>query len=753
MSLHHLAKHMQSQGRDGDTGLVHMSPGEIGALQKLAMANGGSLTVNPETGLPEAGFLKDFLPSIVGGLAILAAPFTGGMSLLGAAALGGGLAFGTSMAVGNSFKKSLFTGLLTGAGGAATAGLGGLGAGAASAAGKGLVQTGVNTALKAAPQIAGAELAGVGSTALTQAGKTLVPTLGGFAETQGANLASGAGRFGAQEAQQLMQQGAQRGLTQEAGMLAQPGRIFAGAAPRPGVTTGLDSLRPLTTQEIALQDAALTRGLPMRGGLLEAQRATPYTSYTARPIEPLPANIGPRSYGAIPGTQPTGQQLAGVPFDPLAGAPSVNSLGPNSGTVLTGPQNYANMSMGDRLVAQGKGVEKLFTQEGAAKQFVTENKGPLALAGIGAIGSSLSTPQTLRAPPPEKSDYAGPYKPVERTAQFQIGPQAYTDTSEFQYFNDVNPYPGVVPYKAAAGGLMGLAGGGSYDDEAGQDGYADGGEVGTRMATPDMTAIQNYVQSISPQQQGDPNALQNYMQSLSPQQGDPNALQNYLNNIGRQQQQPTSGRPQVPDILRQLQATPQQAPQIQAPIGGGERNYGFKPITVQQAPPVQYAPAPQRSGMELLFSGMMGKKAEPVPIVDKYTPYRPQTIDATKPGGQKETTQYTDLNNRVYNPETQQLEMPFAMGGMTSLARGGSYLDGPGDGLSDSIPATIGNRQPARLADGEFVISADVVSDIGGGSSKAGAKKLHAMMDRVRQSAHGTKKQVKKINDRKVLAA
>ena len=99
MSLHNLAKHMQSQGRDGDTGLVHMSPGEIGALQKLAMANGGSLTVNPETGLPEAGFLKDFLPSIVGGLAILVAPFTGGMSLLGAAAIGGGLAFGTSMAV------------------------------------------------------------------------------------------------------------------------------------------------------------------------------------------------------------------------------------------------------------------------------------------------------------------------------------------------------------------------------------------------------------------------------------------------------------------------------------------------------------------------------------------------------------------------------------------------------------------------------------------------------------------------------
>jgi hypothetical protein len=93
------------------------------------------------------------------------------------------------------------------------------------------------------------------------------------------------------------------------------------------------------------------------------------------------------------------------------------------------------------------------------------------------------------------------------------------------------------------------------------------------------------------------------------------------------------------------------------------------------------------------------------------------------------------------------------MGGLTSLARGGRYLDGPGDGLSDSIHATIGNSQPARLADGEFVISADVVSAIGGGSSKAGAKDLHAMMDRVRQSAHGTKKQVRKLDLRKVLPA
>jgi hypothetical protein len=88
-----------------------------------------------------------------------------------------------------------------------------------------------------------------------------------------------------------------------------------------------------------------------------------------------------------------------------------------------------------------------------------------------------------------------------------------------------------------------------------------------------------------------------------------------------------------------------------------------------------------------------------------------------------------------------------------SYARGGRMLKGPGDGLSDNIPAVIGKGQPARLADGEFVVSADAVSALGGGSTDAGARKLYAMMDRIRKNAHGSKKQVKKVNERKVLPA
>jgi hypothetical protein len=94
--------------------------------------------------------------------------------------------------------------------------------------------------------------------------------------------------------------------------------------------------------------------------------------------------------------------------------------------------------------------------------------------------------------------------------------------------------------------------------------------------------------------------------------------------------------------------------------------------------------------------------------------------------------------------------MGMALGGLGALAAGGAtsqynlggysdggrLLRGPGDGVSDSIPATIGDKQPARLADGEFVVPARIVSELGNGSTEAGARKLYAMMDRV-QKARG----------------
>ena len=94
--------------------------------------------------------------------------------------------------------------------------------------------------------------------------------------------------------------------------------------------------------------------------------------------------------------------------------------------------------------------------------------------------------------------------------------------------------------------------------------------------------------------------------------------------------------------------------------------------------------------------------------------------------------------------------------GIVKMAAGGMpprFLSGGGDGMSDSIKATINEKQPARLADGEFVIPADVVSHLGNGSSKAGAKQLYAMMDRVRSARTGRKSQGKQINPRKYMTA
>ena len=97
------AQDLASYGRGNDTQLVHMTPGEVKGLQALALAHGGSLTINPDTGLPEAGFLERILP-MVAGAGLMMIP---GVGPLAAAALGGG---GYGLATG-SVEEGLMAGL------------------------------------------------------------------------------------------------------------------------------------------------------------------------------------------------------------------------------------------------------------------------------------------------------------------------------------------------------------------------------------------------------------------------------------------------------------------------------------------------------------------------------------------------------------------------------------------------------------------------------------------------------------------
>lgn len=134
----------------------------------------------------------------------------------------------------------------------------------------------------------------------------------------------------------------------------------------------------------------------------------------------------------------------------------------------------------------------------------------------------------------------------------------------------------------------------------------------------------------------------------------------------------------------------------------------------------------------------VAKGGDSIQVIDS-SGYNTETITAVK---QADGT-YLGGNGKKYDASGKLLSadggmMGYAMGGLGTLggfSDGGRLLKGPGDGVSDSIPATIGRKQqPARLADGEFVVPARIVSELGNGSTDAGARKLYAMMDRVQRA-------------------
>lgn len=148
----------------------------------------------------------------------------------------------------------------------------------------------------------------------------------------------------------------------------------------------------------------------------------------------------------------------------------------------------------------------------------------------------------------------------------------------------------------------------------------------------------------------------------------------------------------------------------------------------------RYGPSPQEIAA--------GQQVYQQQMADLYTPRSVPDVQMTGSplvqANQPTTTQ----------PVTQQAAMTVpAETGMV----GGGFLKGRGDGMSDEIKATINEKQPARLSDGEFVIPADVVAHLGNGSSKAGAQKLYDMMARVRKARTGKTEQAPEINPNKFV--
>jgi predicted chitinase len=130
---------------------------------------------------------------------------------------------------------------------------------------------------------------------------------------------------------------------------------------------------------------------------------------------------------------------------------------------------------------------------------------------------------------------------------------------------------------------------------------------------------------------------------------------------------------------------------------------------------------------------------------DKYDPY--SKLDLSKKTGIDEAMA-ADTGLRLFGGGG-------TVGPTSGYAQGGYLNTGGtvGDGMSDSIPATINGDQPAALSDGEFVIPADVVSHLGNGSSSAGAQRLKDMMSRLRKARTGNEEQGKQIAPKKYMPA
>ena len=584
MSLHELAHSVQKAGRGEDTVLIHMTPKEVNGLQSLAMAHGGSLTINPETGLPEAGFLKSLLPTLIGvGLTVASG---GALSPLMAAAITGA---GYGLATG-SLEKGLMAGLGAYGGAGLGAGLSSVGAGAAGA---------------------------------------------------------GAG---------------------------------AGAA------------------------NAITGTAPNLGGSLMAG-ATGTTSVA-------PSVLGSGFYNTAPSLVPT-QLTAAKQIIPMS-------------------SNFGNMGAGLKTLNSTAGFSNLYD---ALPKYTIPALAGTALAGM----------QKDYKPPKQNLGMIRPYEfnRTQNQEAYDQGNPIYAEdpgsSRERNYFTDqytaLTPYeaPGPEYKNAAGGGLMGL------------NAFNVGGPVEEMSAMNALSGNPMYPQSQLQTPAYSNPMIQNPVASNVINGGIDTPVDAFSG-----EQRMAEGGKTTGEYKYDYNPQTQQFTQLSAPISvvkdkrrslSGPFSAAFQLAQhseaskqTQQAQQAQQAQQPKVTG---------GLAQAPQMQQQQQSPYQMQQ---TAPLPEYQTPeQQLGMGNFYKDLNAQMAGMQFADGGMAGggynlggYSDGGRLLRGPGDGVSDSIPASIGGRQPARLADGEFVVPARIVSEIGNGSTEAGARKLYAMMDRVQKARKKT---------------
>jgi hypothetical protein len=590
-----------------------MAPSEVNSLQQLAMAHGGSLTINPETGLPEAGFLSSILPMVLGAGAMMVP----GLQGLGAGWIGAGIGGLQALRTG-SLKKGLMAGL--GAYGGA-----GLGSALAGAGAQNLAAAGTNpgAAMAAGAGDATANIAAVNPVNL--AGPA-VPPIEAFNPS---NVTASMG--------DKMMAGAQ-GLGSEAGRNAFMSQIGGGTGlAKAGLMAAAPMLLDTTTKQPEIKtDKDMGQRYQFNAG-----------TQTPTPVPDVPGygnqsrDFGKEQRYFNPSYTPIDNDAAKKLYGFASGGPvedmsDANSIGMNTGY----PQ--ADISVGAYATP---------FQQPISRNVITGPQG----AGIDPY-----TGQQQRIVPAPQAQFAEGGDVVE------VGGYTYDPTTQM-YIKKGGEGATMVSPTGGISKASGLSGAG--------DSYSPSGPPPT--TTPEEFAAQ----SARNQQ------INDFLTDLSK-----NSLTGMvfsgLNTLFGSQ----------PPANVESRGTS---------LGGGLGSPAAQGQTSSQSGEGN----PGEQGGNTSSDTGVGNPGE---------------------SAANEARGGLNFNGKYYPPK-------YAQGGISNLgdySDGGRLLRGPGDGISDSIPATIGKKQPARLADGEFVVPARIVSELGNGSTEAGARKLYAMMDRI-QKARG----------------
>jgi hypothetical protein len=404
----------------------------------------------------------------------------------------------------------------------------------------------------------------------------------------------------------------------------------------------------------------------------------------------LDAGMGAMPTGGI-GVNALDAGLGAYPNANLAASPIASPLQAQQAVMQAAPQTVTPMA--DRFAQAGQGFQNLGSEAG--RDAFMGKTGVDGAGGLMKYGLAAATPMMMQEPAglPKPKDYKA------RDYDFSYNRVADPDAGYTGAFTGERTYlnPTFTERTAAGGGLMDIGPVQAMSDQnRAQMMMANGGQ---------MFAEGGETSAVAPVEE-------NPYYTMSGQSGD---AFKYL--MG---QMPSSAS--IAPALAPA-PTPVSAPTPGSSTYGNPSNSAIRPYTFNPATNVFTA-------MPIIEPNTLPLDAAPV-----YADYSAPAGEAPQVGG----------------------GYGYANGGIAMLARGGpshlgDYSDGgrllrgPGDGVSDSIPATIADKRPARLADGEFVVSADVVSGLGNGSTEAGARKLYAMMDRVRKARTGTKKMGKTVN-------